>query len=273
MIPVVWHVLPDNIRVSYVRRIPPSGWNPRVGAGRFPAPNHLPASRRTAPLIIAYVIMARSALAARRRESGRTSVCVTQAFGNTPFSMRQPPPRNRNYALSPLSVLYVDDSNPHNRAGSNPQFGSMPRGGQIMAAKESGRSSGRGFASMDAEKQREIARKGGKAVSRDRQHMAAIGRKGGVEVSKDRQHMAEIGRKGGEEVSQNTAHMAEIGRKGGEEISQNTAHMAEIGRKGGEASHNRHTAGRRIQDGAEETDATGTATGANMDAPADKPGN
>ena len=85
-----------------------------------------------------------------------------------------------------------------------------------MAVKESGRSSARGFASMDAEKQREIARKGGRAVSRDRSHMAAIGRKGGMEVSKDRQHMAEIGRKGGEEVSQNTAHMAEIGRKGGE---------------------------------------------------------
>lgn len=67
-----------------------------------------------------------------------------------------------------------------------------------MTVKEGGRSSGRGFASMNAEKQREIARKGGRAVSRDRTHMAAIGRKGGMEVSKDRQHMAEIGRKGGE---------------------------------------------------------------------------
>ena len=39
--------------------------------------------------------------------------------------------------------------------------------------------SGRGFASMDAKKQREIASKGGQAVSRDRKHMAEIGRKGG----------------------------------------------------------------------------------------------
>jgi uncharacterized protein len=61
-----------------------------------------------------------------------------------------------------------------------------------------GDTSNRGFASMDDEKQREIARKGGEEVSKDREHMADIGRKGGEEVSKDREHMAEIGRKGGE---------------------------------------------------------------------------
>lgn len=55
----------------------------------------------------------------------------------------------------------------------------------------------RGFACMDREKQREIARKGGVAVSENRQHMAEIGRKGGATVSEDRLHMAEIGRKGG----------------------------------------------------------------------------
>ena len=42
-----------------------------------------------------------------------------------------------------------------------------------------GDTSNRGFASMDDEKQREIARKGGEAVSRDKEHMAEIGRKGG----------------------------------------------------------------------------------------------
>ena len=61
-----------------------------------------------------------------------------------------------------------------------------------------GDTSNRGFASMDDEKQREIARKGGEAVSRDKEHMAEIGRKGGESVSKDKEHMAEIGRKGGE---------------------------------------------------------------------------
>lgn len=37
----------------------------------------------------------------------------------------------------------------------------------------------RGFAAMDPEKRREIARKGGEAVSQNRTHMAEIGRKGG----------------------------------------------------------------------------------------------
>ncbi len=37
----------------------------------------------------------------------------------------------------------------------------------------------RGFAAMDPEEQREIAREGGKAVSRNKKHMAEIGRKGG----------------------------------------------------------------------------------------------
>ena len=39
--------------------------------------------------------------------------------------------------------------------------------------------SNRGFASMDNEKQRKIAQKGGEAVSQDREHMSQIGRKGG----------------------------------------------------------------------------------------------
>jgi general stress protein YciG len=56
----------------------------------------------------------------------------------------------------------------------------------------------RGFASMNPEQQRAIARKGGEAVSGNREHMAQIGRKGGQVVSENREHMAEIGRKGGE---------------------------------------------------------------------------
>ncbi|HEY1016834.1 MAG TPA: KGG domain-containing protein [Herpetosiphonaceae bacterium] len=56
----------------------------------------------------------------------------------------------------------------------------------------------RGFAAMNDEQQREIARKGGEAVSRNREHMARIGRKGGEAVSQNREHMARIGRKGGE---------------------------------------------------------------------------
>ncbi|QNM97952.1 KGG domain-containing protein [Chitinimonas koreensis] len=63
----------------------------------------------------------------------------------------------------------------------------------------------RGFASMDPERQREIASKGGQAAHErgtahefDSAEARAAGRKGGEAVSGDRAHMAEIGRKGGE---------------------------------------------------------------------------
>ena len=55
-----------------------------------------------------------------------------------------------------------------------------------------------GFTTMDKDKQKEIASKGGQAVSQNREHMASIGRKGGEAVSRNRQHMAEIGRRGGQ---------------------------------------------------------------------------
>jgi general stress protein YciG len=68
-----------------------------------------------------------------------------------------------------------------------------------------GNTSNRGFASMDEDKQREIASKGGKAAHErgsahefDSEEARAAGRKGGEAVSQDREHMAEIGRKGGE---------------------------------------------------------------------------
>jgi hypothetical protein len=58
---------------------------------------------------------------------------------------------------------------------------------------------------MDPEKQREIARKGGRAAhAKGTAHEFTsdearnAGRKGGETVSRNRQHMAEIGRRGGE---------------------------------------------------------------------------
>jgi len=65
------------------------------------------------------------------------------------------------------------------------------------AASKKG-TSNRGFAAMNAEQQKQIASKGGEAVSRNREHMAEIGKKGGEIVSQNRKHMSEIGRKGGE---------------------------------------------------------------------------
>jgi general stress protein YciG len=65
--------------------------------------------------------------------------------------------------------------------------------------------SNRGFASMDREKQREIASKGGRAAhEKGTAHQFTTdeareaGRKGGGTVSQDRQHMADIGRIGGQ---------------------------------------------------------------------------
>lgn len=76
---------------------------------------------------------------------------------------------------------------------------------------EQGDTSNRGFASMDPEKQREIARKGGESVpaeersfSKDPELASEAGRKGGESVpaeersfSKDPELAAEAGRKGG----------------------------------------------------------------------------
>ena len=72
---------------------------------------------------------------------------------------------------------------------------------------QSGASAGtrsRGFASMDVEKQREIARKGGRAAHEKgtaheftSDEARAAGRKGGERVSANREHMSRIGRLGG----------------------------------------------------------------------------
>jgi general stress protein YciG len=70
--------------------------------------------------------------------------------------------------------------------------------------------SNRGFASMDASKQREIASKGGQAAhAQGRAHeftpdeARTAGRKGGEVVSRDRAHMAAIGRTGGQARGRN----------------------------------------------------------------------
>lgn len=81
-----------------------------------------------------------------------------------------------------------------------------------------GMKSKRGFASMDPDRQREIASKGGRAAhakgtahewSRDEARDA--GRKGGEVVSRDRAHMAAIGREGGEARGRSTARAHQNG--------------------------------------------------------------
>ena len=68
------------------------------------------------------------------------------------------------------------------------------------------RKDSRGFASMAADKQREIASKGGRAA-----HAKGTAH----EFTPD--EAREAGRKGGETVSRNREHMAQIGREGGKQ--------------------------------------------------------
>ena len=75
---------------------------------------------------------------------------------------------------------------------------------QAQAQPATSNTRNRGFASMNAERQREIARKGGKAAHEKgtaheftSDEARAAGRKGGERVSADRSHMSRIGRLGG----------------------------------------------------------------------------
>ena len=91
---------------------------------------------------------------------------------------------------------------------------------------QSGTQSGtrnRGFASMNAEKQKEIARKGGKAAhAKGTAHeftadeARAAGRKGGERVSSNREHMSRIGRIGGK----SSASRRQPGTNGGSNGSE-----------------------------------------------------
>ena len=81
-----------------------------------------------------------------------------------------------------------------------------------MNDNDNAKARGRGFASMDAEKQRSIASLGGRAAHQQ-----------GTAHEFSSEEAREAGRKGGEAVSANRAHMAAIGRKGGEASHRGTA--------------------------------------------------
>jgi general stress protein YciG len=106
------------------------------------------------------------------------------------------------------------NSPPYQQAPSqtSPQsYGSQNGDGQTETRQPDAKParSGRGFAAMDPERQREIARKGGRSVpdekrsfSQNRELAAAAGRKGGQEsggnFAHDRERAAAAGRKGGQ---------------------------------------------------------------------------
>ncbi len=81
--------------------------------------------------------------------------------------------------------------------------------------RKSGSTSNRGFASMDAEKQRAIASKGGQSVPNEKRSF-----------SQNRELPAQAGRKGGQNVSDENRS-----------FSRNRDLAAQAGRKGGQASH------------------------------------
>jgi len=98
----------------------------------------------------------------------------------------------------------------------------------------------RGFASMDRERQREIARKGGRAA-----HQKGTAH----EFTSDEARAA--GRKGGERVSADRDHMSRIGRLGGKHSAGRRAAQS-----GQEQNSNRDSGGDNSQESMEESTAT-----------------
>lgn len=99
-----------------------------------------------------------------------------------------------------------------------------------MSSKNTGSgTSKRGFASMDEERQREIASEGGRAA-----HASGHAHQFTSEEAR------RAGQKGGEAVSSNREHMAAIGRKGGEAShGRRNANVDEGGRGGSSTQHAR----------------------------------
>ena len=106
----------------------------------------------------------------------------------------------------------MQDSN-DGRVGTSER--AMGEGGDTGSAGRPAGRSNRGFASMDRERQREIASKGGRAAHRkgtahqwSADEAREAGRKGGTSVSRDREHMAAIGREGGASAHRRTRNNA-----------------------------------------------------------------
>jgi general stress protein YciG len=107
----------------------------------------------------------------------------------------------------------------------------------------------RGFASMDAEKQREIASKGGRAAhSKGTAHeftsdeARVAGRKGGEAVSRDRAHMAAIGREGGHSRGAR-ARAAAAGGSGNTDVAQSSGSQPFVREAVDDSSRSTNTGG------------------------------
>ena len=114
------------------------------------------------------------------------------------------------------------------------------------SARVRGGRSNRGFASMDPNKQREIASKGGRAA-----HAKGTAHEFNSDEARD------AGRKGGQAVSRNREHMAAIGRRGGE-ARGNARRQASAGNTGGNTGGNRNPRGGQTGLGDREVSIGGT---------------
>ena len=115
---------------------------------------------------------------------------------------------------------------------------------------QDGRTSNRGFASMNQERQRQIASMGGKAVpdekrsfSQNRRLAAEAGRKGGQSVpgskrsfSQNRQLAAVAGRKGGQSVPDEKRSFSQNPELAAEAAQRWTNHYAASATSGGEGT-------------------------------------
>lgn len=86
---------------------------------------------------------------------------------------------------------------------------------------------GKGFASMDKARHKEIASKGGKAAHAkgvaheySPEEARIAGRKGGLAVARDREHMAEIGRRGGESRGRGSDLVTETAESAADEVAE-----------------------------------------------------
>jgi uncharacterized protein len=124
----------------------------------------------------------------------------------------------------------------------------VPAGGG--SARSRGGRSNRGFASMDPNKQREIASKGGRAA-----HAKGTAHEFNSDEARD------AGRKGGQAVSRNREHMAAIGRRGGEARGNARRQAAAGGGGAGGAGGNRNPRGGQSNLGDREVSIGGTGGG------------
>ena len=131
----------------------------------------------------------------------------------------------------------MQDSNDGRVDTNDRSMGDGSNGGS--AGRSAGRSN-RGFASMDRERQREIASKGGRAAHQkgtahefDSSEARAAGRKGGVTVSRNREHMAAIGRRGGEARGANRAARLQQGGTSEQANAQRFQSDREVGLSAG----------------------------------------